>query len=222
MSDSPSAVLFDLDGVLVDTAELHFRSWAAVAAELRIPFDRQRNEALRGLGRMESLDCLLGEQRDSFSAERRQAIADAKNDAYLAQVARLTPADLLPGVPALLAGLRQRGVAMAVASSSKNARAVLERLQIAPYFAALIDGNDAPRSKPDPQVFLVAAGRLGVRPAGCLVVEDAASGVAAARAAGMRVLGVGPPERIGDADFMTPSLADMTAERLLAMLPRDG
>lgn len=217
MTTPGPAVLFDLDGVLVDTAELHFRSWRRIAAELGVPFDRARNEPLRGLGRMESLERLLGPRAGEFSAARKQALADAKNDAYLALVGGLTPGDLLPGVVDLLRGLRERGVPLAVASSSRNTRAVLERLGVAGCFAAIVDGNDAPRSKPDPQVFLRAAERLGVPPAACIVIEDAASGVAAARAAGMRVIGVGPAERVGAAERVVASLAELSVDELLGL-----
>jgi beta-phosphoglucomutase len=190
------AVIFDLDGVLTDTAELHYQSWQRLMDEVGVPFDRRINEALRGLSRRESLETILGARSGEFAERQKEEIARRKNDEYLTRVVRMTPADLLPGAGELLQTLRKRGAAVAVASSSKNAEAVLDRLGIRPLLDVLVDGNDIERSKPDPEVFLRAAERLGVPPARCVVVEDAASGVAAALAAGMRVVGLGPPERV--------------------------
>jgi kojibiose phosphorylase len=184
MRQPARAVIFDLDGVLTDTAELHYQSWLWMTHELGIPFDRQANEALRGLSRRESLAKALGERAAQFTDEEKKEIARRKNEDYLGRVARMTPADLLPGAADLLRGLRARGVAVAVASSSRNAKAVIDRLGIRPLLDLLVDGNNIERSKPDPQVFLTAAQRLGVPAARCVVVEDAASGIEAALAAG--------------------------------------
>lgn len=212
------ALLFDLDGVLTDTSELHYLSWKGLADELGLPFDRSANDALRGLGRRESLALVLGERSDRFPEQKKVELAARKNAAYLERVARMTPADLLPGVRALMQGLRERGALVAVASSSKNSEAVVDRLGVHDLLDALVDGNDAPRSKPDPQVFLLAAERLGVSPRRCVVVEDAASGVAAARAARMKVVGVGPPERVSAADRTVATVAELTPDMLLALV----
>ena len=213
-----AAAIFDLDGVLTDTAELHFQSWLELAKKLEIPFDRQANEALRGLSRVESLKIFLGEHAARFSRQEQAEIMTRKNDRYVRQVARMTPDDLLPGARELLASLRQLGVPVAVASSSKNARPVIDRLDIEPLLDAIVDGHDIERSKPDPRVFLLASERLGVPPAGCVVVEDAESGVAAALAAGMKVVGVGPVERVGKAHRVVRSVVELGAESLLALL----
>jgi len=218
MGQAAVAVIFDLDGVLTDTAELHYQSWQRLMDEIGIPFDRQVNEALRGLSRQESLETILGERSREFTDEQKEEICRRKNDEYLARVAKMTPADLSPGAGELLQSLRERGVAVAVASSSKNAEAVLDRLGIRPLLDVLVDGNDVQRSKPDPQVFLVTAERLGLQPAQCLVVEDAASGVEAARAAGMRVVGLGPAERVGRAHRVAPTLADLNVDGLIGLL----
>lgn len=215
MTGSRSAVIFDLDGVLTDTAELHYQSWQRIADELGLPFDRHANEALRGLSRPESLLRVLGAAAGRFDEGERQRLLAQKNEDYLARVARLSPADLLPGIGALLRGLAGRGVPMAVASSSRNALAVMERLGIAARFAAIVDGNHAPRSKPDPQVFLLAAERLAVAPAVCAAVEDAESGVESARAAGMFVIGVGPAERVGRAHRVVPDTSWLTPRLIL-------
>lgn len=217
MQPETTAVIFDLDGVLTDTAELHYQSWQWLMDEMGIPFNRERNEALRGLSRRESLETILGERSREFTEEQKEEITRRKNDEYVSRVAKMTPGDLLPGAGELLEALRQRGVPIAVASSSKNAAAVLERLQIRPLFDVLVDGNDVPDSKPNPRVFLVAAERLGVSPGRCVVVEDAASGVEAALAASMRVVGIGPPERVGRAHRVRPTIATVGANELLEL-----
>ncbi len=210
-----AAVIFDLDGVLTDTAELHYRSWQWLMDEMGIPFDRQKNEALRGLSRAESLETILGEQSGKYTEAQKSEILRRKNDNYVARVEKMSPADLLPGAGELLDELRDRQIPIAVASSSKNAEAVLARLDIRSRLDALVDGNDVPNSKPNPRVFLEAARSLNVPPENCVVVEDAASGVEAALAAGMRVIGVGPPERVGRAHVIKTSIAEVTADLLL-------
>lgn len=215
MEPGKTAVIFDLDGVLTDTAELHYQSWQWLMDEMGIPFDRQKNEALRGRSRTESLEIILGDRSGEVTPEQKAELARRKNDDYVSRVARITPADLLPGAGELLRELRRRGVSVAVASSSRNAGAVLERLEIRPLLDVLVDGNDVAESKPDPRVFLAAAERLGVPPERCVVVEDAASGVEAALAAGMRVIGLGPVERVGRAHRVRPALAAVSADELL-------
>lgn len=215
--DATVAALFDLDGVLTDTAEHHFQSWLVLARELEVPFDRRRNDALRGLSREESLATLLGPRFESFTSQQRAAILHRKNELYLQRVDRMTPADVLPGARELLAALRARGVRTAVGSSSRNARRVIDRLEIGGLLDAVVDGNDAPRSKPDPMVFRMAAEALGIATTACVVLEDAASGVQAARAAGMRVIGVGPAERVAGADRVVPGLARLTADDVISL-----
>lgn len=211
------AVVFDMDGVLTDTTELHYRGWQVLADELGLPFDRTVYDRMRGLARPESLAVVLGERAGQISEPERQRILARKNEDFLARVARLTPDDLLPGVAGLLAELGRRGVPLAVASSSRNAAPVLARLGIAERFNVIVDGNTATRSKPDPQVFTLAAERLGVPAAQCVVIEDGAAGVAAARTAGMRVVGVGPAERVSGAHLIVGRMADLTAEAVLGL-----
>ena len=216
-------VLFDLDGVITDTAELHYQSWRELAEQFGIAFDRDANEHLRGLSREESLRVLLAGREDAFTVAQRAEIIRRKNEGYLRRVAEMTPRDVFPGVTSLLGALRRRGARLAVASSSRNARAVIARIDLAEWFDAVVDGNDAPRSKPDPQVFQRAAERLELPPTRCVVIEDAASGVQAAHAAGMRVIGVGPAERVGAADRTVERTGLLTADDVLAMIPQtDG
>lgn len=212
------AVIFDLDGVITDTAELHFESWRGIAAQLKIPFDHEANNALRGLSRPQSLEKLLGARTGEFSPAQKHDLLHRKNEDYLDRIAHMSRADLLPGVERLLSALRSAAVPLAIGSSSKNATFVLERLGITSMFDAVVDGVAAPKSKPDPQVFLMAARLLHTPPEQCLVIEDAAAGVAAAKAAKMRVIGVGPAERVGAADVLTPTIADLDPQTVLELL----
>jgi len=209
--------IFDLDGVLADTAELHYRSWTLIAGELGLPFDRRVNDRMRGLSRPESLAILLGDQADRFTDQRKLELTERKNEAYLRLLAEMTPADLYPGVLDLVRGLRQSGVRVAVASSSRNAQRVVERLGLAPLLDALVDANTAPRSKPDPQVFLAAADALGIPPARCVAIEDGEAGVEAALSAGMRVVGIGPPQRVGRAHLVVERIGDLDVPAVLTL-----
>lgn len=198
------AVLFDLDGVLTDTSEYHYLAWKRLADELGIPFNRQDNEALRGVSRRESLMLLL--KGRPATEEEMQEWMERKNRYYVEYIFQMTPDNLLPGALNLLQELRENGYKTAIVSSSKNTPMVLERLKIAHLMDVVVDGNAPARSKPAPDLFLLAAERLGVSPQECLVVEDAAAGIDAARAAGMRSLGLGPQERVGHADLVLPDL----------------
>ena len=218
MQKPDCAIIFDLDGVLTDTAELHYQSWQWLMDQMGIPFDRQRNEALRGLSRTQSLEIILGDQTDRYTADEKADLTRRKNDNYLERVAKMTPADLLPGVERLLGELREQQIPIAVASSSKNAEVVLDRIGIRAQIDALVDGNEVPNSKPDPRVFLVAAEKLNAAPNRCVVIEDASSGVAAGLAAGMKVVGLGPDERVGKAHHVATGVCDLHIEQLRNLL----
>lgn len=189
------AVIFDLDGVLVRTDQAHDKAWRALAVRLGIPFDGRAAARLRGVSRMEALDIVLEGCGRSFTPAEKEALAAEKNERYRALIAEMTPADVAPDTTVTLKALRERGLLLAVASSSKNARFILERTGLTPYFHAVVDGTQIARSKPDPEVFLKAAQALGVSPAEALVVEDAAAGV---RAAARRLSSARPrPRRCG-------------------------
>ncbi|HHE74608.1 MAG TPA: beta-phosphoglucomutase [Desulfobacteraceae bacterium] len=185
------AIIFDLDGVIVSTDEYHYQGWKKLADEEGIFFDREINHRLRGVSRMESLDILLERSSRTYTDEQKIEMAGRKNDYYRQLLQNITPADILPGVLNILNELKQRGIKMAIGSSSRNSPAILGRIGLADFFDATADGNDISNSKPDPEVFLLAAERLGMKPSQCLVVEDADAGVDAAIAGGFRCLAVG-------------------------------
>lgn len=216
-SDSAIAgVIFDLDGVLTDTSELHYLAWQQLADEEGIEFDREANEAMRGLPRRESLLCILGNR--SATEEQIQDMMERKNCYFVEMIQNVTPAYLLPGVADLLQELRAAGIKVALGSSSKNAQTVIERLGIAEHFDAIADGYSVSQPKPAPDLFLYAAQQLGLSPSQCVVVEDAAAGVEAALAAGMRAIGLGPVQRVGKAHVVLPSLEGVRWEELRSHL----
>jgi beta-phosphoglucomutase len=214
------AVLFDLDGVITDTAELHYRAWQRMADEAGLPFDRQANEALRGIGRRESLGRVLGAR--SVSEAEAEDLMDRKNGYYRELLKTLTPDDVLPGSTELVEAARNRGLRVALASASRNAREVLDRLGIADRFDAVCDGHTVEAAKPAPDLFLAAAAALGLPPAECVVFEDAADGVAAGHAAGMLVVGIGPAERVGTAEIVVDGLADAELDAILGLRRATG
>lgn len=185
------AVIFDLDGVLVHTDHLHYRAWKALADELGLPFDERVNHRLRGISRMDSLNIVLSYGQREYTPREKEALAARKNETYRALVEKMTPADVEPVVLETLHTLRDRGLKLAVGSSSKNARPILARVGLGSFFDAVADGNAIVRAKPDPHVFLLAAQLLHVRPEAALVVEDAAAGIQAAVAGGFASAGLG-------------------------------
>ncbi len=211
------AFIFDLDGVITDTAEYHFRSWKRLADEEGIPFTRQDNEALRGVSRRESLNRMLkGRVVDEATA---QAWMERKNNYYVASLDEITPANILPGALNLLGEARAAGIKTAIASASKNARPVLDKLGIADRFDAVGDGYSVVNTKPAPDLFIWTAGRLGVSPTQAIVFEDAEAGVAAALTGGFYTLGVGTAE-VGRAHVLLHDLADSHAAEIIQVLAR--
>lgn len=212
-----AGVVFDLDGVLVATDGLHAEAWRVVAQEQGIELDPTWADRCRGLDRMSSLDIVLEGAKRSYSVEEKRALADRKNECYRGMLKDLSPADVGHGVVDLLIALRGRGVKLAVASSSRNARMILERTGLTERFDAVVDGDDVERPKPDPGGFLLAAKRLKLDARRCVVVEDAAAGVQAARAAGMAVFGIGSAERLAGADGLAARLGDVDTDALLGV-----
>ena len=210
------ACIFDLDGVLTDTAEYHYQGWQRLADELGMPFDRRRNEALRGVSRRRSLELLLAGR--SYPEAQMQEMMERKNRYYQALLKQVTPDDRLPGVGNLLQAVRAAGLKIAIGSASKNAREVVQRLHLMPYIDALADGYSVVRPKPAPDLFVYAAGLVHVYVSACVVFEDAAAGVEAAKVAGMYAVGLGPVERVGQADLVLPDLASVTLPDILQRL----
>jgi beta-phosphoglucomutase len=200
------AVVFDLDGVITDTARYHYLAWKRLADGIDTPFDEAANEALKGIDRMGSLELILARAPRRFSAAEKLALADAKNRHYQELVATMTPQDLLPGALAALQQVRDAGLKIGLASVSKNAFTVLDRLGIRDRFDDVVDAATVQRGKPDPEIFLTAAAHLGVAPADCLGVEDAAAGVASIKDAGMFAVGVGDARVLARADRIIASM----------------
>jgi len=207
------AFIFDLDGVITDTAEYHFQAWKRLANEEGIPFTRQDNEALRGVPRRESLNRLL--KGKPVSDEQARRWMASKNEYYKSSIAHMTPDDMLPGVVKLLAEIHAAEMKIAIASASKNASIVIERLRLAEKIDVLCDGYSVEHHKPAPDLFLQAAMDLGILPNGCIIAEDAEAGIAASRAAGMLSIGLGPAERVGDADMVFPNLEGVALRQIL-------
>jgi beta-phosphoglucomutase len=205
------AVIFDLDGVITDTAGHHFAAWREIAAGLGFDLNEEVNELLKGVSRRESLEIIARQAGASLDEAEIQRLLETKNARYLELIAALSPADILPGVLPFLDYLDRHGIASAIGSSSKNARFILDRIGLTERFQAISDGTRIRETKPHPEVFLLAAQDLGIGPKECLVVEDAAAGIEAGRRAGMRVLGVGKPEYLAGADAYVSDLSSANA-----------
>ncbi len=208
-------VVFDLDGVLVSTDNCHYLAWKKMADEEGIPFDRIINERLRGVSRMESLSIILEKATKTYTDEEKEAMAARKNGYYVELIGSLTPNDLLPGAMDTLRLLKSKGIRIAIGSSSRNTPIILRQLQLENTFDAIADGNAITRSKPDPEVFQLAAKLLGLSCENCLVVEDADAGVEAALAGGMRVLGVGGAAQNTKVTFAAATLNEADFEAIL-------
>ena len=209
------AVIFDLDGVIVSTDNCHYLGWKRMADEEGIPFDRMENDRLRGVSRMASLEIVLEKAGRSYTEDEKLALAERKNRYYVELIQQLTADAILPGAMETLHALRERGIKLAIGSSSRNTPIILRQIGLSEYFDAVADGNQITRSKPDPEVFLLAARLLGVEPSCCLVVEDALAGVEAALAGGMRALGVGSAAREPSATYCAQSLAHVDIKAIL-------
>lgn len=204
-----SAFVFDLDGVVVDTAKFHFLAWQEVAAELDIPFSEADNEKLKGVSRIASLSLILAQGQRNLPDLAFQQYLDKKNRLYLDYIQTLNQDDVLPGVKRLIESARAKGILIALGSASKNARAILDRLELTPLFDTIVDGNIVSRAKPHPEVFLNAAENLSVTPTSCLVFEDAASGVEAAKSANMFCIGIGDDAQLGQANYVFDSFKNL-------------
>ncbi len=212
------ACLFDLDGVIVDTAKYHYLAWKRLAAELGFEFKESDNERLKGVSRMNSLDILLEVGGINLSQEKKIELADKKNQWYREYILQMTPDEILPGVIDFLKDLKNNGIKIALGSASKNAETILERVRIIDLFDAIIDGTKVSKAKPDPEIFLKGAEALNQKPENSVVFEDAQAGIEAALNAGMRCVGIGKPEILSKATYVTPNLENFTYQHLLNVL----
>lgn len=204
-------VIFDLDGVITDTAHLHFLAWKALGDSLGVEITLELNEGLKGLGRQETLTLILKEAGlyDKYTETERQVLADRKNRSYVASLENLTPQDLLPGIGDCLKDLKKRGIKIGLASSSQNAGLIIKKLGLEPYFEAMVDPRSLSKGKPDPEIYLKAAAALGLSPAKCAGVEDARAGIEAIRAAGMTAIALGQSLEHVPADYHFLSAKDL-------------
>jgi len=211
------AVIFDLDGVIVDTAHYHYLAWKRLAKELGMDLTIEQNELLKGVSRMRSLEIILELGGISLNESEKERIANKKNGWFVEYVDQMKPDEIFPGVKEMLKSIRAKGIKVALASSSKNAPRVIELLKIENEFDAVVDGTMIVHTKPDPEIFLLAASKLGVAPAACVVFEDAEAGVEAAIAAGMKCVGVGSLEQLNKANIVVAKTADLKFDQLVKL-----
>ena len=202
-------IIFDLDGVICSTDEYHYQAWKSIADEEGIYFDRNINERLRGVSRAESLEIILERATASYSPEQKAALMEKKNNIYRELLKNMGPGDVTEEVRSTLRKLREKGYGLSIGSSSKNTRFILERTGLTDAFDGISDGNMISRSKPDPEVFIKAAGILGLKNSECLVIEDAVSGIDAANAAGFHSVGIGPAAEYEGAEFKIQNLSEI-------------
>jgi beta-phosphoglucomutase len=214
-------ILFDLDGVIVDTAVFHYAAWRRMANELGFDIDEEFNETLKGISRMDSIDRILKKGGLELTQERILELAAKKNNWYLESVDQMTKANILPGIDSLITQLKDLGLGVALGSASKNAPRILERIGLIKEFDALVDGNSVKKSKPDPEVFIKGAKALGLKNEECLVVEDAFAGIEAAHAAGMKAIGIGTKENLPNADYILESFEGIAIKELLEKLSKN-
>ncbi len=193
--------IFDLDGVIVDTAKYHYLAWKNLADELGIDFTEEDNEKFKGVSRKRCLELLLEMGNISVSKEQFDLWLEEKNEDYLKYISNMDESEILPDVTKVLGYLKEKGIPMALGSASKNAISILKKVELMPYFDAIVDGTQVSKAKPDPEVFLIAAKKIGVKPVNCVVFEDALAGIEAANTAGMESIGIGDVKILSDADY---------------------
>jgi len=208
------ACIFDLDGVIVDTARYHYLSWKRLANEIGVELTEADNERLKGVSRRRSLDIILELGKVTMSEEEKEALAEKKNTWFVDYLEQMSPDEIYPGVKKLIRQIGEKGIKVGLASSSKNAKAVVEILKIQDDFDVVVDGNMIVHSKPHPEIFLLAAERLNIKPSDCVVFEDAAAGVDAALAAGMKCVGVGSLALLSHANKVVSKTADFRVQDL--------
>ncbi len=212
-------IIFDLDGVLTDTAEYHYCAWKKIAVELGIPFDREKNERLKGVSRMESLDILLEDSQKIFNQEEKERLAERKNSIYLEYIKMITPNDLYEGVQPLINIIRRNQIKVVLASASKNANNIITRLGIREYFDYIVDSNQIQNGKPDPEIFITGAANVNANPEKCVVIEDSYAGIIGAKAAKMLAVGIGEEAVLSNADFVFSKTGMVDLIKISQMIP---
>ena len=210
----PLACIFDLDGVIVDTATYHYKAWKRLANSLGFDFTHEQNEQLKGISRMDSLDLVLGWGNIQKSDSEKLQLAQQKNAWYLEFIGQMKADEILPGVRQFIEELKAAGIRIALGSASKNSAEILERTGISDFFDVIVDGNSVTRSKPDPEVFSRGAELLGLAPESCVVIEDATAGIEAAHRAGMKVIGIGDAQVLKNADLVLPDTQKLSIQEL--------
>ncbi|MCR1025340.1 beta-phosphoglucomutase [Cellulophaga baltica] len=201
MDNNSTGFIFDLDGVIVDTAKYHYLAWRKLANELGFEFTHEQNELFKGVSRKRCLEILLNIGGVTATQQQFDTWMVEKNIDYLAYIENMDASEILPDVPKVLEYLKQKKIPIALGSASKNAQPILEKVNLLPYFDTIVDGNNVTKAKPDPEVFLIAADQLGVKPSNCIVFEDAVAGIEAANAAGMISIGIGDAEILNQAKY---------------------
>lgn len=206
--------IFDLDGVIVDTAKYHYLAWKSLADELEIRFTKEDNELLKGVSRIRSLEIILELGKKTISDVEFDRLLNQKNRDYLAYIDKMNADEILPGVLDALNFIKEKGGNIVLGSASKNAQPILEKVRLLDYFDAIVDGNDVSKAKPDPEVFLIGAGKTNAKPEECVVFEDAVAGIQAANIAGMLSIGIGEKEILKEADFIFSDFNQISNEFL--------
>jgi len=218
MEDTTIACIFDLDGVLVDTAVYHYQAWKKLANSLGFDFSHEQNEQLKGVNRMRSLDKILDWGGVQKNDEEKEELATLKNTWYVDMISKMSAAEVLPGSLVLLQALHAKGIKIALGSASKNSGLILERTNLTHFFDAIVDGNAVTTSKPDPEVFVKGAELLKAAAENCIVFEDASAGVEAAIAAKMTVVGVGEEKNLPGADIWVKDLSAVSVQQLIDLV----
>ena len=212
--------IFDLDGVIVDTAKYHFLAWKKLAKSIAINFTETQNEQLKGVSRVKSLEKILAWGNKSISEEQFALLMGKKNEEYLTYIDKMDTSEILPDVPRVLNYILEEKQGVSLGSASKNARMILEKVELMEKFEAIVDGNDVSNAKPDPEVFLIAAKQIGVAPENCIVFEDSVAGVQAANIANMISIGIGEKEVLHEADYIFKDFTEMSKEFLQELINR--
>ena len=210
--------IFDLDGVIVDTAKYHFLAWQRLAKSLDIDFKEEDNEQLKGVSRVKSLEKILSWGNKSISENQFKELMGKKNEEYLSYISEMGSNEILPDVPRVLKSLIEKKQSISLGSASKNARIILERVNLKKYFDVIVDGNDVSKAKPDPEVFLIAAKLLNIKPENCIVFEDSVAGVEAANVANMISIGIGSKTVLGHAQYVFKDFTEISEDFINSLI----